>query len=68
MAGKTAGIKFLGHSYESCKSPRQMERENEMIVISHRFFCGVRHETRRHETFVVSGIVIKSAAMWRIFR
>ena len=34
MAGKTAGIRFPGHSYESCKSPRQMERENEMIVIS----------------------------------
>ena len=27
------------------------------------FWYGVRHETRRHETFAVSGIVIKSATM-----
>ena len=34
MAGKTAGIRFPGYSYESCKSPRQIESENEMIIIS----------------------------------
>nr|DAG38189.1 MAG TPA: hypothetical protein [Caudoviricetes sp.] len=31
-------MSVLYNSYESCKSPRQIERENEMIVISHRFF------------------------------
>ena len=46
MAGKTARIRFPGHSYESCKSPAQMERENEMIVISHRLFaCSDRAAT-----------------------
>ena len=38
MARKTAGIRFPGHSYESCKPPRQLESENEMIVISHHLF------------------------------
>ena len=35
---KDSWDKVPGHSYESCKSPWQMERENEMIVISHRVF------------------------------
>ena len=35
---KDSWDKVFGHSYESCKSPRQIESENEMIVISHRLF------------------------------
>ena len=54
---KDSWDKVPGHSYESCKSPRQMERENEMIVISHRLkfesrdeWLETRDKTRRHQT------------------
>ena len=55
---KDSWDKVPGHSYESCKSPRQMESENERIVISHRLkfesrdeWLETRDKTRRHQTF-----------------
>ena len=43
---KDSWDKVFGHSYESCKSPRQIESENEMIIISQPLFLFlIRRET-----------------------
>ena len=73
---KDSWDKVPGHSYESCKSPRQMESENEMIVISHRLkfesreeWVETRDKTRRHQTSILrsSGIAPYIFAAFRSF-
>ena len=43
---KDSWDKVPRHSCESCKSPWQMERENEMIGISYRLFVSLAKEER----------------------
>ena len=51
-----------GHSYESCKSPWQIEHENEMIVISQLLFASLAKEERAVRASLRSGIAGREMA------
>ena len=58
----TGGIFAFGLGFKILRHQSLVTIQKAQVDIHLRFLYGVRHET-----FAVSGIVIKSAAMWGIF-
>ena len=59
----TGGIFAFGLEFKIFRYQSLVTIQKAQVDIRLRFLYGIRHET-----FAVFGIVIKSAAMWRIFR